>query len=78
MGWAELAEATKWTGEPEVDPGAGELTVTPAKEAAPNSRVVNSNRMAVFTPFTPSELGFVCFEEARLRVDLLWMYQERS
>jgi hypothetical protein len=60
MGWVEVAEATKWTGEPDVDPAEGELTVTPAKDAAPNIRVVNSNRIAVFTPCTPSELGFLC------------------
>jgi len=29
-----VADATKGTGEPVADPGAGELTVTPAKAAA--------------------------------------------
>ena len=59
MGWVEVAEATKWTGDPDVDVAVGELTVTPAKDAAANDRVVNSNQVAVFTPCTPSELGFV-------------------
>jgi hypothetical protein len=77
MGLEELAEATKWTGDAEVDPAMGELTVTPAKDAAPRVRAVISSRIAYFTACTPSELGFVLLEEQRLRVDLLWMYQER-
>lgn len=76
IGWVEVAEATKWTGDPDVDAAVGELTVTPAKDAAASVRVVNSNRITFFTPCTPSEVGFVCSEGARLRVDLLWMYQE--
>lgn len=50
MGWVEVAEATKWTGDPDVAPVVGELTVTPAKDAAANVRVVNSNRITFFTP----------------------------
>jgi hypothetical protein len=37
MGRDDDAEATKWTGEPEVEPGAGELIVTPAKADAAKS-----------------------------------------
>jgi hypothetical protein len=37
------AEATKWTGDPETDPGVGELTVTPANEAAVRMRVRHTN-----------------------------------
>jgi len=59
MGLADVAEATKWTGDPDVDPAAGELTVTPAKAAAARVMVVISNRIAFFTMRTPSELG--CF-----------------
>jgi hypothetical protein len=59
MGLAELAEATKWTGEVDVDPVVGELTVTPAKDAVAIARVIASNRIAFFTACTPSELGFV-------------------
>jgi hypothetical protein len=42
MGWVDVAEATKWTGEPEVDPAAGELTVTDANEVAARARVAIS------------------------------------
>ena len=48
MGWVEVAEATKWTGDPAVDPLAGEVTVTPAKDAEAKARVVRSNRIAFF------------------------------
>jgi hypothetical protein len=75
MGCVEVAEATKWTGDPEVDPVAGELTVTPAKDAEARDSVVSSNRIAFFTTCTPSELGFFCLGR-RLGVHLLWMYQE--
>jgi hypothetical protein len=63
MGFAEVAEATKWTGEVAVVPDVGELTVTPAKDAVARARVVISNRTAFFTACTPSELGFVVLEE---------------
>jgi hypothetical protein len=59
MGLAELAEATKWTGEVVVDPEVGEEIVTPAKDAALRTRVVINNRRAFFTACTPSELGWV-------------------
>jgi hypothetical protein len=58
-GFEDVAEATKWTGDPDVDPGAGELTVTPAKAAVARVRVVITIRIAFFTALTPSELG--CF-----------------
>lgn len=38
MGSDDDAEATKWTGEPSVEPAVGELIVTPAKEDAANNR----------------------------------------
>jgi hypothetical protein len=78
IGWVEVAEATKWTGDPAVDPAAGELTVTPAKDAAARLRVMINNRIAFFTTCTPSGLEFLSLEEARLRVDLLWMYRDTS
>jgi hypothetical protein len=59
MGWVEVAEATKWTGEVVVEPLVGELTVTPAKDAVARARVVISNLTAFFTTCTPSEVG--CF-----------------
>jgi len=59
MGLVEVAEATKWTGEVDVDPVVGELTVTPAKDAVARARVVISNRTAFFTACTPSEVGFI-------------------
>jgi hypothetical protein len=37
------AEATKWTGDAEVEPGAGELTVTPANEATARIRLRHAN-----------------------------------
>jgi hypothetical protein len=49
MGFADVAEATKWTGDPDVDPAAGELTVTPAKDAAARVSTVINNRIAFFT-----------------------------
>jgi len=39
MGDEDEAEATKWTGEAEVDPGAGELIVTPANADAASTRL---------------------------------------
>jgi hypothetical protein len=62
-GLVDVAEATKWTGEVDVDPVVGELTVTPAKEAVARARVIISNRTAFFTACTPSELGFFLLEE---------------
>jgi hypothetical protein len=49
IGWEEVAAATKWTGDPAVDPVVGEVTVTPAKDAAAKVRVMMSNRIALFT-----------------------------
>ena len=57
IGFTDVAEATKWTGDPEVDPVAGELTVTPAKDAVARVKVAIINRIAFFTMRTPSELG---------------------
>jgi len=56
-GLAEVAEATKWTGDPDVDPAAGELTVTPANAAVARVMVAINNRSAFFTMHTPSGLG---------------------
>ena len=39
IGSDDDAEATKWTGDVDVDPGAGELIVTPANADAASSRV---------------------------------------
>jgi hypothetical protein len=64
MGWVEVAEATTWTGEAEVDPVVGELTVTPAKDADARVIMIISNRTVFFTVCTPSELGFSCLEGA--------------
>jgi hypothetical protein len=58
-GCEDVAEATKWTGDPEVDPADGEVTVTPAKDAVARARVIIRNRIAFFTALTPSEVG--CF-----------------
>jgi hypothetical protein len=63
MGLVEVAEATKWTGEVVVVPDAGEVIVTPAKDAALSARAMVSNRRAFFTTCTPSELGFFVLEE---------------
>jgi len=49
IGCVDVAEATKWTGDPAVDPAAGELTVTPAKDAVARVRVAINNRIAFFT-----------------------------
>jgi hypothetical protein len=49
MGLADVAEATKWTGDPAVDPAAGELTVTPAKDAVARVKVATIKRIAFFT-----------------------------
>jgi hypothetical protein len=49
MGRDDDAEATKWTGEPEVEPDAGELIVTPANEDAANIRVTITYRIAFCT-----------------------------
>jgi hypothetical protein len=52
-GFVDVAEATKWTGDPDVDPAAGELTVTPAKDAVARATVVSSTRIVFFTVRTP-------------------------
>ena len=59
IGCEDVAEATKWTGDPDVDPVAGELTVTPAKDAVARVRVMINIRKAFFTARTPPELR--CF-----------------
>jgi hypothetical protein len=56
-GLVDVAEATKWTGDPDVDPAAGELTVTPANAAVARVMVAITIRSAFFTMRTPSELG---------------------
>jgi hypothetical protein len=48
-GCEDVAEATKWTGEPDVVPVVGEVTETPANEAVARARVVISKRIAFFT-----------------------------
>jgi hypothetical protein len=53
IGFADVAEATKWTGDPDVDPAAGEFTVTPAKAAVARVKVAMINRIAFFTMRTP-------------------------
>jgi hypothetical protein len=81
IGWVDeedVAEATKWTGDPEVDPGAGELTVTPANEAPARPRVVISNRIAFFTALYSFGGRFLSLEEQRVRSDLLWIHRDRS
>jgi hypothetical protein len=45
----DVAEATKWTGDPAVDPDAGEVTVTPANDAVARVKVAINNRIAFFT-----------------------------
>jgi len=53
MGADEDAEATKWTGEADVDPGAGALMVTPAKQVAASARLAITKRTAVCTKTSP-------------------------
>jgi hypothetical protein len=76
MGLADVAEATKWTGDPDVDPVVGELTVTPAKDAVARVRLMISSRKAFFTARYSFRAKVLYLEEQRLRVHLLWMYQE--
>jgi len=49
IGAEDEAEATKCTGEAEVDPGIGELIVTPAKADAANMRFAIMYRIAFCT-----------------------------
>jgi len=56
MGADDEAEAAKWTGEAEVDPGAGELMVTPANADAANISIAITYRIALCTK-TPSFAG---------------------
>jgi hypothetical protein len=44
IGADDEAEATKGTGEADVDPGAGELIVTPAKADVASTRFAITNR----------------------------------
>jgi hypothetical protein len=48
MGFDELAEATKCTGEPAVDPDAGLVTVTLAKAAAVKATKAHDRRTVFF------------------------------
>jgi hypothetical protein len=51
MGFDELAEARKCTGEPLVDPDAGLVTVTLAKAAAVNAAQAHNRRTVFFNNF---------------------------
>ena len=77
MRWVEVAEATTWTGEAEVDPVVGELTVTPAKDAEASVIMIISDRTVVFTGMY-SFRARVLLSGGSLEVHLLWMYQESS
>jgi hypothetical protein len=60
IGLLELAEATKCTGDPVVEPAEGELTMTPAKEAADKANKTTSRQMFFFNfsfsfPEVPSQ-----------------------
>ena len=46
IGLVDVAEATTWTGDPTVEPVAGDLIVTPANEAATSESVQQSRRTA--------------------------------
>jgi hypothetical protein len=48
MGFAELAEARKWTGDPLVAPAAGLLTLTVAKAAAAKKAQTHNRRTVFF------------------------------
>ena len=55
MGEEDDADATKWTGDAEVEPEAGEVTATPAHDAAAKDRnakrVLAANFIKTCTPF---------------------------
>ena len=51
MGWDELAEARKCTGEPVVDPDAGLVMVTLAKAAAVRAAQAHNRRTVFFNNF---------------------------
>ena len=54
IGEEDDADATKWTGDAEVEPGAGEVVATPAHDAAAKDRnakrVLTANFVKTFTP----------------------------
>jgi hypothetical protein len=76
MGLVDDADATKWIGDPEVDPVAGELTETPAKDAVARARVVKKSRKAFFTCAYSFRANVHLLEEQRVRWHLLCLYQE--
>ncbi len=49
IGFEDVADATKWTGEPTVDPGAGDETVTPANAVAAAKVTMSMARAHVFS-----------------------------
>ena len=75
IGKVDDAEATKWTGDPEVDPGAGEVTVTPANEDAASTRIAITDWTAFFTKtFLRKELRFATAGR-KVAEHLLWIHQ---
>jgi hypothetical protein len=54
-----LPVATKWTGDPDVEPGAGDEIVTPAKAATADIRIVPRIRSEDFKTETPNLEGLI-------------------
>jgi hypothetical protein len=77
IGADEDAEATKWTGDADVDPGAGELIVTPARHVPASTRLAIRNRIALCTKRSPPLKGLRVFSIARRKVrdHLLWIHR---
>ena len=66
-----LPVATKWTGDPDVEPEAGDEIVTPAKAATADIRMVPRIRRVVFKTESP-RLG------VGVAVELLADYPSRN
>jgi hypothetical protein len=65
MGRDDVAEATKCTGELSVEPGAGELIVTPANADAASIKVTMTYRIGLGTALSSLGLRFLINEEQR-------------
>ena len=76
MGFDELAEARKCTGEPAVDADAGLVTVTLAKAAAERTAQAQ-NRRTVFFKNVFKLLTFLGGNERSVASDLLCLHRKR-
>jgi hypothetical protein len=65
IGRVDVAEATKWTGEPELEEGVGVVTVNPAQEKDARENRTVARRSAVF--ITVQNSLYECEADMKIR-----------